>query len=166
MANIVRRGEAPTQPGFARSEFDPIRLMRDMLRFDPFGEMAPFVNADAARGWNPSFEVKETDKAYLFKADLPGLEEKDLDIAVTGNRLTISGKRDVEERHEGETFYAYERSYGSFTRAFTLPDGVDADHVQAELKNGVLTLHLPKLPELQPRKIEIKGLAGKMGGKA
>jgi HSP20 family protein len=165
MANIVRRGEASAPAGLARGEWDPFRLMRDVLRWDPFGEMAPFAGPTVAT-FNPDFEVKETDKAYVFKADLPGIEEKNLDIAVTGNRLTISGKRDVEEKHEGETYYAYERNYGSFTRAFTLPDGVDAEHVQAELKNGVLTMHLPKLPELQPKKIEIKGLAAKQSGRA
>jgi len=164
MANVVRRNEAQVPGGLSRGELDPLRVMREVLRFDPFGEMAPFAGPAAA--FNPDFEVKETDKAYVFKADLPGIEEKDLDIAITGNRLTISGKRDLEERHEGETFYAYERSYGSFTRAFTLPDGVDGEHVQAELKNGVLTMHLAKLPELQPRKIEIKGLAAKQGGRA
>lgn len=166
MANIVRRGESQGQGGLARNEWDPLRLMRDMLRWDPFSEMAPFSGAYDRYTFNPSFEVKETDNAYVFKADLPGVEEKDLDISVTGNRLTVSGRREAEERSEGETYFAYERGYGTFTRAFTLPDGVDGDHVQADLRNGVLTLHLPKRPELQPKKIEIKGLAGKQPGRA
>lgn len=166
MANIVHRGEQ-TQTGLARQELDPFGLMREMLRWDPFGEMTPFGGIqERVATFNPSFEVKETDKDYVFKADLPGVEEKDVDISVTGNRLTISGKREADERHEGETYYAYERSYGSFTRAFTLPEGVDADNVHADFRNGVLTMHLPKRPELQPKKIEIKGLSGKAPSKA
>jgi HSP20 family protein len=137
--------------------WDPFRMMRDLLRWDPFSEMTPFAGIDRGIAFAPQFEVKETQDAYVFKADLPGVKESDLDISVTGNRLSVSGRREAEERHEGETYYAYERSYGSFTRAFTLPDGVDADHVNAELRDGVLALRVPKKPEAQPKKIELKG---------
>jgi HSP20 family protein len=105
----------------------------------------------------PSFEVKENKDSYLFKADLPGVKEEDLDISLVSHRLTISGKREAEKREEGETWYAYEREYGSFTRSFTLPEGVDPEHVRAELKNGVLHLVIPKKPEVQPRKIQVGG---------
>jgi HSP20 family protein len=107
-------------------------------------------------GFVPHFDVKESEAGYVFKADLPGVKEQDLDISLTGNRLTVSGKRDAEERHESETYFAFERTYGSFTRSFTLPEGADAEHVQAELKSGVLTLVLPKKPENQPRKINLR----------
>jgi HSP20 family protein len=100
--------------------------------------------------------VKETNEAFVFKADVPGLKEDDLEISLTGNRLTVSGKRDEERRDENERFFAYERSYGTFTRTFTLPDGVDTEHVNADLKDGVLTLTLPKRPEVQPKKIQLK----------
>jgi HSP20 family protein len=133
--------------------------MREMLRFDPFREMVPW--AGQATEFNPQFDVRETADAYVFRADLPGVEEKDLDISLTGNRLTVSGKREYEQRNENDTYYTCERSFGSFTRSFTLPEGVDPEHVQADVKNGVLTLHLPKRPEMQPKKIEIKGLAAK-----
>lgn len=159
MANIVRRGES--QPTTARGEWDPFRMMRELLRWDPFSEMAPMWGERAA--FSPSFEVKETGNEYVFKADLPGVKEEDIDISVTGNRLTVSGHREAEERQDGETYFTVERSYGAFTRAFTLPEGVDADHVQAELKNGVLTLVLPKRPELQPKKINLKGTMGPKG---
>ena len=79
----------------------------------------------------------------------------DLEIALTGNRLTISGKREQEKHEQGDTYYASERSYGSFSRAFTLPDGTDGENVKAELKNGVLEVVVPKKPEVQPRKITI-----------
>jgi HSP20 family protein len=68
----------------------------------------------------------------------------------------VSGKREAEKEEKTDTYYACERSYGSFTRAFTLPDGIDGDHVRADMSNGVLTLTLPKKPELQPKRIEIK----------
>jgi HSP20 family protein len=74
---------------------------------------------------------------------------------MTGNRLTISGKREAEKEDKGETFYTYERSYGSFTRAFTLPDQTDADHVKAELKNGELTVVVPKTPAAVAKKIQV-----------
>ena len=105
----------------------------------------------------PDFEIKETRDGFLFKADVPGIKEKDLEITMTGNRLTISGKREAEMEEKTDTYYACERSYGSFTRAFTLPEGTGGgDHIRAELKAGVLTLLLPKKPELQPRRIEVK----------
>jgi HSP20 family protein len=158
MANIVRRGGesreiAPT----VRGEWDPFRMMRDLLRWDPFSEMLPYAGGERGFIFTPQFEVKESPDAYIFKADLPGVKEDDLDISVTGNRLTVSGKREAEERQENETYYAYERQYGTFTRTFTLPEGVDSEHVQADLRDGVLTLRVPKLPEMQPKKINLKG---------
>jgi len=88
----------------------------------------------------------------------PGVREEDLDISLTGNRLTVSGKREEEHREEDDRYYAYERSYGSFSRSFTLPEGGDVDHARADLSNGVLTVTLPKRPEVQPKKIEVKKL--------
>ncbi len=160
MANIVRRGNDPQhQPQPTRSEWDPFRMMREMMRWDPLAELLHRGERGAAM-FTPDFEVKETSNSYIFKADLPGIEEKDLDISLTGNRLVVSGHREAEEHHEGETFYAFERSYGSFTRGFTLPEGVDEDQVQAELKSGVLTLVIPKRPEMQPKKISVKAGPG------
>jgi HSP20 family protein len=78
--------------------------------------------------------------------------------------LTVSGKREEEKREEGERFYAYERRHGSFTRSFTLPEGVDVEHINAELKEGVLSLTVPKRPEVQPKRIQLGG--GKVKGKA
>jgi HSP20 family protein len=133
-------------------------MMREMLRWDPGRELEPAWFGE--RGFVPMFDVKETRDAYVFKADLPGIREEDLDISLTGNRLSISGKREHEQRDEGEQYYAFERSYGTFTRAFTLPDGCDPDHVNAEMKDGVLTLVLPKKPEVQPKRITV----GRQGG--
>ncbi len=153
MANIVHRhAEAPAhQP----ATYDPFRMMRELLHFDPFADLerrAPsFTGAFA-----PAFEIKETKDAYLFKADLPGMKEEDLDVSLTGNQLVVSGKREEEQQQdEGDRYYAYERAYGSFSRSFTLPPGADLDHVKAELKEGVLTLVVGKKPEMKAKKIAL-----------
>jgi HSP20 family protein len=158
MANLIRRnqGEQPRagQQLQRGAEWDPFRMMREMMRFDPFGDLG--IGWQQPTSFIPAFEVRETENAYLFKADLPGVKDEDLDISLNANRLTVTGKREAEERVENETYYAYERSYGSFTRSFTLPDGIDGDHVQADLREGVLTLTVPKKPEMQPKKIQLK----------
>ncbi len=153
MPDIVRR----TTPELAH--LSHLEIMRDLMGWDPFREMTPFTpfaSRAPVATFAPQFEVKETKDAFIFKADLPGVEEKNIDVSLTGNRLTVSGLRDQEERDEGERFFAYERAYGNFTRAFTLPDGIDGDQVSADLRDGVLTLHIAKKPEHQPKKISIK----------
>ena len=105
--------------------------------------------------------MKETRDGYVFKADLPGVKESDVEITMTAGRLTITGKRESEQREKTDTWYAYERAYGSFTRTFTLPEGADIDHVKAELTNGVLSIQFPKLPEAQTKKISLKPEKGK-----
>jgi HSP20 family protein len=99
--------------------------------------------------------VRENKFACVFKADLPGVKQDDLEVSITGNRLQISGKRDEEKEAKDDTFYTYERSYGSFSRTFTLPDTADAEHVKTELQDGVLSLVVPKKPEAQAKKIPI-----------
>lgn len=147
---IIRRGDR----GVARPEWDPFERMESIFRgWDPFRQMAPVWNEE--RGFVPVFEVKETKDGYVFKADLPGVKEADLDISLAGNMLTVSGRREEEKREEGEAFFTYERSYGAFTRSFTLPESADVEHPTAELKEGVLTLHLPKRAEMKPRKIQL-----------
>ncbi len=157
MAELVRRSEL--DPSLTRWDpllWDPFEMMRDLSTWDPFQRMlAPWSGRDR---FVPSFEVRETPDSYLFKADLPGVKEEDLDISVTGNRLTITGKRQEEERQEGETYYAVERSYGSFSRTFTLPEGCDLDHVKAELNQGVLTLVVPKKEAIKSKHISLRTL--------
>lgn len=157
MANIVHRHDPTTsmQPFGHR---DPLRVMRDMLRWDPFRELGSFPSLDL-QAFTPSFDLKETKDALVIQADLPGMSEKDVTISVAGNRLTISGERKAEETKEDESYYMFERTYGSFNRTFTLPEEVELDKVQAELKDGVLRLTLPKRPDAQAKKIQVK--AGK-----
>jgi len=155
MAGIIKRDQGTPQLS-QRGTLDPFEMMREMLSWEPFREVSRFGGAGTGLGFTPTFDVKETKDAYVFKADLPGCKEEDVDISLTGNRLMISGKREEEKREEGERFYAYERSYGTFSRAFTLPEGVDAEHVRAELKDGVLNVVVPKVPEVQPKRIPLK----------
>jgi HSP20 family protein len=129
---------------------DPYTLARELLNWDPFFTQRP-VSAFA-----PAFEVKETNDSFVLRADLPGVEEKDLDVAMHNGVLTVSGSRSAEERKEGESYALYERQYGSFSRSFALPDMADGDRVDAKLTNGVLTLTIGKKEAAKPRKIEIK----------
>lgn len=155
---IIRRQQDTERSGLSRTRaWDPFDMMPDLMRWDPFREMSRSVLGGEMAGFVPTFEVKETKDSYVFKADLPGVKESDLDISLTGNRLIISGQRQEENKDEGDTYYAYERSYGSFSRSFTLPEGTDPDHVQAELKEGVLNVALPKKPEVQSKRILLKG---------
>lgn len=135
--------------------WDPFRLMDTLLRWDPYQEAAPAPRQ--GEYFVPAFEVKETKDSYLFHADMPGVKESDVEISLTGNQLTISGKRESEREEDVRNYYTYERSYGSFSRSFTLPQAADAENVRAELKDGVLSLVVPKKPELQPRRISVGG---------
>jgi HSP20 family protein len=158
MANIeVRKGNGNKPASLATVEprWEPFRAMRDLLSWDPFREMAPFASQIPA-GFSPSFDIKETKDAYVFKADLPGIKESDLEVTVTGNRLVVSGKREAEKEEKTDTYYSCERSYGEFTRSFTLPDGVDMNSLQATLSEGVLTLTVKKAPEAQAKKIAVQ----------
>ena len=129
---------------------DPFQLARDLFAWDPFfggRQVSAFV---------PAFEVKETNEAFVVKADVPGVQESNLDIAVHNNVLTVSGTRNAEERKEGDSFALYERQYGSFSRSFSLPDTADGERVEAKLETGVLTLTIWKKAEAKPRKIALK----------
>ena len=162
MANLVRRNREQAG-GVPTLVWEPFRLMREMMSWDPFraieaGSLVP----SAVGAFSPEFDVKEMADAYVIEADLPGVEEKDVDVNLSGNQLSISGKRESTREEDGTTYYAYERSYGSFTRAFTVPEGVDTENVQAELKNGVLTVHLPKKAEVKPKRISLSGIVDKV----
>jgi len=130
---------------------DPFTTMaRELLSWDPFFGNRP-VTAFA-----PAFEVKETNDSFVVNADLPGVTEADLDIAVHQSVLTVSGNRQSEERKEGENYALYERQFGSFSRGFSLPDSADGDRIEAKLDNGVLTLTIAKKAEVKPRKIAVQ----------
>jgi HSP20 family protein len=138
---------------FGMDPFMEMSPLRRLMRWDPFGEMGGFGQEQL---FNPAIEIKETEHNYTFNADVPGLKESDVEVNLTGNRLVISGQRNQESTEERETYHSRQRSYGSFSRAFVLPEGADIEHVHAELKHGVLTIVVPKLATAQSRRIEVK----------
>ncbi len=117
----------------------------------------------AQRRFVPAIDVGENDKHYLVTADIPGMKPEDLDIQVENNVLTIRGERKYESKGEKQGYHRIERHYGSFQRSFTLPEGVDADKIEANVENGTLTLMVPKPVTALPRKVKVSvgGLAEK-----
>ena len=157
-----QRHEAQSQPMMAPPPMHPLRMMRELMRWDPFSELAPMMGQlRMPQGVIAAFDVKETPDALVFKADLPGFSEKDLEITAAGQRLTISGTRQDEREEKGDTFYVAERRHGRFSRSFTLPQGVDVDKVAAELKQGVLTITVPRASAGQAKKIAVKATTSK-----
>ena len=112
-------------------------------------------NEQQARRWVPPMDLVEAEDHFLLKADLPGLSEGDVNIEVQDGSLTISGERRAEHTEQERGFYRIERSFGSFNRSLTLPDGVDPDRIEASFSHGVLEVRIPKPEERKPRRIEI-----------
>lgn len=148
-----------------------------VIRWDPFRDMVTlrermnrlFEESLASRGeesdiwrgeWYPSVDIHEKDKELVLNAELPGVEEKDVDVEVEGNTLSIKGKREMEKETKEEDYHRIERSYGSFCRSFTLPANVDADKIKAEMDNGVLKVTMPKKPELKPKRVKVLKSSG------
>jgi len=105
--------------------------------------------------WAPAVDIYETENELVLRADLPDINEKDLDIRVENNMLTIRGERRFEQKVKEENYLRIERTYGSFSRSFSLPNTVNNEAIKAEYKNGVLTVELPKRPELKPKQVKI-----------
>jgi len=141
-----------------------------ITKYNPFAEIEEFptmrvfqdaVNRllsepQASRPWTPSVDVFETENELVLKADLPGVEMKDIDIQLENGTLTLKGQREFKKETKNGGYHRIERSYGSFARYFSLPDTLDADGVQAEFKNGVLTIKLPKKEVAKPRQIKVQ----------
>ncbi len=123
-----------------------------------FGE-SPFPRATeqemAFAGWAPAVDVQETEKEYVIKADLPDVKKEDMKVEFLDGALTIEGERHQEKEEKGKTFHKIEREYGKFLRRFAFPNGVDAEKLQAEFKNGVLSVHLPKVVATTPKAITV-----------
>ena len=120
---------------------------------------------DATRRWVPPMDLVEAEGHYVLEADLPGLSDGDVKIEVADGTLTISGERKVARERSERGWYRIERSFGSFSRSLTLPEGVDADAITAGFHNGVLEVQIPKPAERKPRRIEISPATGNGNGK-
>jgi HSP20 family protein len=138
-----------------RGELSGFRREMDRL-FDRFFEDWPSRLWPEGTQWAPSVDVSETPKEVIVKAELPGMDPKEIDVSVRGDVLTLRGERKKEEEKKGENFHRIERRYGAFTRSIRLPAEVDANKVSAEYKEGVLKINLPKTKEASVKKIEIK----------
>lgn len=140
--------------------WEPVRelgtIQSEMNRlFNSFFDTPTTANGTTFRRWIPAMDLVETDGAFVLKADLPGLSESDVNIELEDNVLTISGERKSEHQDRKAGYYRVERSYGSFRRSLTLPEGVEADSVKATFANGVLEVTVPKPVQQAPRKVQI-----------
>jgi HSP20 family protein len=164
MANVTKKDNGG-QPQSQRGELvrrdrsqamlrDPFSMIREFL-IDPFRtfQLSPWGRET---GMNVGFDVRETDDAFIIKADVPGLANEDVDISLMGNALTVSGKREYEEEQDEGRYHTWERSYGSFTRTFTLPETADFDKIRSDLRDGVLNVVVPKKAGAAPQKRKIQ----------
>lgn len=144
----------------------------NMISYDPFRELRALqdevnraFSGSLSRGnepgmmrgaWNPSVDIFENKDQIVLEAELPGMNPEDVNISIENNVLTLHGERKFEKKSDGDNFHRVERSYGSFTRSFTLPPTVSSENAEASFDNGVLRLSLAKREEAKPRRIEIK----------
>jgi HSP20 family protein len=119
-----------------------------------------FDRSQGAQRWVPAMDLVEAEDHFLLRADLPGLAEGDVNIEVRDNALTVSGERKAEHEQREKGWYRLERQFGRFSRSISLPEGVNADAIDASFHNGVLEVKIPKPEERKPRRIEIKSANG------
>jgi|SRR5581483_9210435 len=142
-------------------KWSPFRELEDMqTRLNRFFN-TPFPSrlenvGDFPVDWAPPVDVQETDKEYLIKAELPEVKKDDVKVEMLDGVLTIEGERKQEKEEKGKRFHRVERSFGTFVRQFTLPNDVDPKNIQAEFKDGVLNVHLPKTEVAKPKPVEVK----------
>jgi HSP20 family protein len=142
--------------------WDPLQELNDLQnRFNSlFGRTAlrPGTGEEtlAVADWAPAVDITEDDTEFVIKAELPGLKREEVKVTVEEGVLSISGERKTEKEEKNKKFHRVERSYGSFLRSFSLPEGADAAKVNAEFSDGVLNVHLGKTPKAQPKTIEVK----------
>ena len=130
------------------------RLEREME--DMFGRLPQWPFGDRERGWAPAVDMIDQKDEIVLRADLPGIDEKDIEVTVQDGTLTVRGERKEEKEEKKENYYYSERTYGAFTRTLMLPTGVDPDKVKATFSKGVLEVHLPKAKEAKGKKVEVK----------
>ena len=164
---ITKKASSPSLAGEGWHPFETLRKEVDRL-FDDFGDdfwRRPFRSLAAfERSWptkvvaSPAVDVTETDQAYEITAELPGMDQKNVEVNVANGGIRIKGEKKEETEQKSRDYYVSERRYGSFERQFTLPEGIDADKIAATFKNGILKVTLPKTAEAQQpaKKIDIK----------
>ena len=147
----------------------------NLVRWNPFNEMSLLQNqmnrlfegalqgwpaeSNGTTSWVPAADIYESDNELIVNLDLPGVDPKLVDVRVENNVLSIRGERHFEQKQDRENYHRVERSYGTFTRSFTLSTFVDADKIRAQYKNGVLSIMLPKAEAAKPKRIQIGATA-------
>ena len=145
--------------------------MQTITRWEPFRNLTSFqeqmnrlvedaflrgrADDSALTAWAPAVDIYETQDELVVKADLPAVNERDLDVRVENNMLTIRGERKFEREVSEDSYLRVERAYGSFSRSFSLPNTVNTDAIKAEYRNGVLTVRMPKREESKPKQIKV-----------
>lgn len=144
----------------------------NIIKWDPFRDLATlrermnrlFEEAYSSRGeekdmvssaWNPSVDIYEKENEIVLKAEVPGIDENDIEIKIEDNTITLNGERKFEKETKEENYHRIEQSYGSFYRSFTLPQNINQDKIKAESENGILKITMPKKAELKPKKVKI-----------
>ena len=133
------------------SHFDPLASLR--VFEDAFTRMLSEPSSN--RPWSPAVDIYETENELVLKADVPDVNQKDIDVRVENQTLTISGSRSFEKSEERKGFHRIERSYGNFVRSFAIPSAFDTDNVKASYQNGVISIALPKKEAAKPRQIKV-----------
>jgi HSP20 family protein len=150
--------------------------MNSITRWDPFRNLSSLqeqvnrifennfqgqADKSALTAWAPAVDIYETENELVLKAELPDIDEKDLDVRVENNMLTLRGERKFESKVKEDSYLRVERSYGSFSRSFSLPNTVNTEAIKAEYAKGVLTVELPKRAESKPKQVKISVTNGK-----
>src|SRR5918998_5833882 len=151
------------------TRYDPFRDLRmlqdEVSRLFSSNLSRSFGDEGIARGaWAPTVDIYENKDQIVLEAELPGMNREDFDLAIENNIITLRGERRFEKKDEGDNYHRVERSYGTFTRSFTLPQTVSAEGAVAEYKNGVLRVSLPKREEVKARRIEVTGESNEAQG--
>ena len=134
------------------SHLDPLTNIR--LFEDAFSRM--LSEPQANRPWSPAVDIYETENELVLKADLPDVDQNNIDVRVENQTLSISGERKFEQQDAGKGYHRIERNYGAFTRSFAVPNTFDTEKINASYKNGVLSVALPKKEAAKPRQIKVQ----------
>jgi HSP20 family protein len=138
---------------YVRKQETPVisHLFEDFFNDFPFANFSP----EQKENWIPAVDILEKGGNLILRAELPGMDEKEIDLKLEGNTLTLKGERKMDKEDKKNNYHRIESFYGSFTRSFRLPETVDLEKISADYKNGVLTVTIPQRPEVRPREIPV-----------
>jgi len=141
---------------YRKNELRESRIFPEISTFfDDFFSDFPLAARRTDESWMPSVDIMEKDGEMILRCEIPGVNEKDIDLKIEGNVLTLKGEKKHENENKGDNYHRVESYYGAFSRSFTLPQTVDTEKIRADCKNGVLTVTIPQKPEVRPREIPV-----------